>query len=149
MMTYLVEKYGQESILYPKNPAQRAKVDQQLYFDLELYSCVRAYYSEPLFQGKTKDEEVLKKAVQKIDSLEQTLDGQHYVAGDHLSLGDIALAGTVSTAATFGHDFSTYPNIGKWLAKCKSEIAGYEEINQAGLNRLAQIVAAKASAPRN
>jgi glutathione S-transferase len=143
-MTYLVEKYGRKDTLYPIDPAQRAKINQLLYFDFELYGCVRAYYSDSLFHGKTKDEEMLKKAVKKIDTFEQVLSGQAYAAGNHLTLADIVLVVTISTSEVFGHDFSAYPNIGKWLGKCKSEIAGYEEIQQAGLDKLAQLVATKA-----
>lgn len=34
IMTYLVEKYGKDDSLYPKDPKARAVVNQRLYFDL-------------------------------------------------------------------------------------------------------------------
>lgn len=34
IMCYLVDKYGKDDALYPKDPAWRALVNQRLYFDL-------------------------------------------------------------------------------------------------------------------
>jgi glutathione S-transferase len=34
IMTYLVEKYGKDDSLYPKDPKTRAVVNQRLYFDM-------------------------------------------------------------------------------------------------------------------
>ena len=34
ILTYLVEKYGKDDSLYPKDPKARAVVNQRLYFDM-------------------------------------------------------------------------------------------------------------------
>lgn len=34
ILTYLVEKYGKDDSLYPKDPKVRAVVNQRLYFDM-------------------------------------------------------------------------------------------------------------------
>lgn len=34
----------------------------------------------------------------------------------------------------FGFDLEPYPNVTRWLEACKSELPGYEEINQEGIN---------------
>ena len=49
IMCYLVDKYGKNDTLYPKDPAQRALINQRLYFDLttlhqrygDLYVCIQ------------------------------------------------------------------------------------------------------------
>jgi glutathione S-transferase len=140
-MTYLVEKYARKDTLYPKSPALRAKINQQLYFDYELYKLLEAVHAEPVFSGTPTNEETVRQASEKLDSLEYALAAHEYVAGDQLTVADIALATSISTADAFGHDFSGYPHIGKWFARCKSEIAGYEEINQHGLDKLKVILA--------
>ena len=34
VMTYLINKYGQDASLYPADPQQRGTIDQRLYFDI-------------------------------------------------------------------------------------------------------------------
>lgn len=44
-MTYLVEQYGKDDSLYPKDPKKRAIVNQRLYFDAcTLYKALADYY---------------------------------------------------------------------------------------------------------
>lgn len=44
-MTYLVDQYGPDETLYPRNPEARALVNQRLYFDLgTLFASVYSYY---------------------------------------------------------------------------------------------------------
>jgi glutathione S-transferase len=143
IMTYLVEKYARKDTLYPKNPAQRAKVNQRLYFDYEMYGKFGAFYFPPVFGGKPGNQEKYDEAVKSMEVLEQTLASQAYAAGEHLTLADISLATTVSVAEAFGYDLSAHPNISAWFAKCKGEIAGYEEINQQGLNKMKAVISEK------
>ena len=45
ILTYLVEKYGKDDSLYPKDPRARAIVNQRLYFDMgTLYQRFGDYY---------------------------------------------------------------------------------------------------------
>lgn len=45
IMAYLVDQYGQDETLYPRNPETRALINQRLYFDLgNIYASVFGYY---------------------------------------------------------------------------------------------------------
>lgn len=45
IMAYLVNQYGKDDSLYPKNAKDRALVDQRLYFDMgSLYHGIVEYY---------------------------------------------------------------------------------------------------------
>ena len=40
---YLMDQYAKDDSLYPRGPAERAKVDQVLYFDMALHASWRNY----------------------------------------------------------------------------------------------------------
>ncbi|CAG0901497.1 unnamed protein product [Darwinula stevensoni] len=138
IMTYLVNRYGKDDKLYPKDPKQRAVVDQRLYFDMgTLYQRLGDYVYPPVFEGQTLDEEKLKKCVEALGWLEEFIlkSGGKYCAGEHLTLADVAIVASVSTMEPVGLvDLSAYKNVRKWLERCKKEIPGYQEVSKDGID---------------
>ncbi|XP_002023858.2 glutathione S-transferase D7 [Drosophila persimilis] len=134
--TYLVEKYGKDDSLYPKDPQQRAVVNQRLYFDLSsLYDAFAKYYY-PIFRtGKPGDAEAWKKVETSFEFLNTFLEGQTYVAGSQLTVADIAILSTVSTFDIAEFDLKKYPNVAKWYANAQKVTPGWEE-NWEGLQQL-------------
>lgn len=44
-MAYLVDQYGENDTLYPRNPEARGIIDQRLYFDIgTLFASIFNYY---------------------------------------------------------------------------------------------------------
>lgn len=44
------------------------------------------------------------------------LEGQTYVAGDQLTVADLAIVATISTYEVVGYDLAPYKNITKWVS---------------------------------
>lgn len=135
-MQYLMNKYAPGNDLYPTDPVKRAKVDEMLFFDCSVlyerfgqlvYPVVWGAVKELLADKKEKFEE----ALGWLDHYIKTNGG--YVAGDKLTIADFSCVASVSSfEAVEVVDLSKYENITAWLAKCKSEIADYEETNGNG-----------------
>jgi glutathione S-transferase len=135
ILTYLVDKYATDDTLYPKDVVARARVNQSLFLDSEMYNDFGSFYYPTLYE-MPGDKARHTKAIASLEIFEKDLAGRAYAAGDHLTVADISLAVTVSVIDSFGFDLKPYPNIVAWFGKCKEEIGGYKEINQHGLDQL-------------
>lgn len=133
IIKYLAEKYGKTDSLYGNDAKTRALVNQRLDFDLgTLYLRFAEYYYPQIFAKAPANPEKLKPLEDALGFLNTFLEGQTYVAGDHLTLADISLVATVSTIDIVGFELSKYSNVQAWYAKCKATIPGYE-LNEEGI----------------
>ncbi|XP_036323959.1 glutathione S-transferase 1-1-like [Rhagoletis pomonella] len=127
ILVYLVEKYGKDDSLFPKDPKKQAVVNQRLYFDMgTLYKSFADYYYPQIFAKQSADPELYKKIETAFDFLNTFLEGNKYVAGDKLTVADLAILSTVSTFDGAGFDISKYPNVAKWYETAK-KLPGWEE----------------------
>ncbi|KAL3277757.1 hypothetical protein HHI36_013097 [Cryptolaemus montrouzieri] len=130
IMTYLASQYGKNDSLYPKEPKKRAIVDQRLYFDAStLYSRFADYFYPVIFAGAPYDAAKLNKLEDAFKVLDSFLDKSEYVAGDKLTLADLALLASVSTIEVAKIDLTPYPNVTKWFENVKKTAPGYDEAN--------------------
>ncbi|XP_048513434.1 uncharacterized protein LOC105687479 [Athalia rosae] len=140
IMGYLVDKYGKDDSLNPKDPQARALVNQRLYFDMgTLYTSFAEYYYPPIFEGAPVNPEKVKKIEQAFEFLDKFLEADKYAAGKNLTIADHALANTVTTFEFMDYDFSKYKNVQRWYATVKSEIPKYEENSVAGAKAFRQL----------
>nr|ARN17841.1 glutathione-S-transferase 2 [Cephus cinctus] len=134
ILGYLVDQYGKDDSLYPKDPKKRAMVNQRLFFDIgTLYQVIVDAIYPTIFGGAPKDSALSQKIDKPMEFLEIFLEGQNYVAGDKLTIADIALIVTVSNFEVVNYDYNKFKNISRWFARVKAEIPKYEEINGEGL----------------
>lgn len=132
IIIYLVEKYGKDN-LYPKDPKQRAVVNQRLYFDMgTLYQKFADYYYPQIFAKAPADPEKFKAMETALGFFDTFLEGHKYAAGDELTVADISLVATISSYDAAKFDLSKFPNVAKWYELCKTTVPGYD-INQAGI----------------
>ncbi|CAH0723657.1 unnamed protein product, partial [Brenthis ino] len=140
ILTYLVNAYGRDDSLYPRNPRQRALVDQRLNFDLgTLYKRYLDLYVPILFGGGEYNEEAAAKLNEALDWLNTMLEGRAFVAGENLTVADISMVVVLSNLEALEFDYSAHENVAKWFERTKKELEpyGYVEIDQAGARTLA------------
>jgi len=132
---YLVQKYGKDDSLYPKDPKARAVVDQRLYFDMGVfYQSFGKVYYPVMFGGATSMDEAAKKDfANAVGFLELFLSQNKYAAGDQLTIADICLmASAVTFESADAKVFDNCPKIKSWMETCKSELVDHQESNQVG-----------------
>ncbi|KAH8382061.1 hypothetical protein KR009_001643, partial [Drosophila setifemur] len=140
---YLVEQYGKDDSLFPKDPKKQAVVNQRLQFDMgTLNESFIKYYYPVFFTGKPGPQEDFQKIESAFEYLNTFLQGQDYVAGDHLTVADISILATVSTFEAVEFDFSKYQNVVRWYKNAQKVTPGWDD-NVAGVNQLKQIIEAK------
>ncbi|XP_063591003.1 glutathione S-transferase 1-like [Penaeus indicus] len=132
--SYLATQYGKDSSLYPSDPKTRALVDRLMYFDMgTLYFRFGEYVYPVMFRGETKaNPEKLEKLHEALGWLDGYLDGHEWAVGNSVTVADFVLVSTVSTFEAAGIDLSKHKNVTAWLARCKANMAGYEEMNAKG-----------------
>ncbi|CAF4899459.1 unnamed protein product [Pieris macdunnoughi] len=135
IMTYLVNKYGKGSSLYPEDPKARALVDMRLNYDLgTLYNRFADYFYPHLFYGAPADKDKLAKVEDALKLLDSFLEGQKYVAGPNLTLADLSIIAGVSSFEASDIDFKKYANVKRWYETVKTTAPGYQEANEKGLD---------------
>ncbi|EDW14665.1 glutathione S-transferase 1-1 [Drosophila mojavensis] len=141
ILIYLVEKYGKDDSLYPKDPQQKALVNQRLYFDMGvLYQAFADYYYPQFRFNKPADPEIFKKVEAAFAFLNTFLEGEQYVAGSRLTIADISILSSVSTIVTVGFPLANYPNVANWYERVQKETPGWAE-NVEGLEKLKERIA--------
>ncbi|XP_026743732.1 glutathione S-transferase 1-like [Trichoplusia ni] len=135
ILTYLVEKYGQnQAQLYPKDIALRATVDQRLFFEASnVFGAIRALISLIMQQQPTEPSpEVIQKVNEAYKTLEAYLSKTKYVACDHLTVADISLASSISSLNGVIPIDAKYGKLRAWLSSLENE-EWYKKGNAPGL----------------
>ncbi len=152
ILKYLADATG--SPAYPKDPKQRAKVNEVMdwintnfYRDWGYNLC----YPQLFPHQKRRSDEAQAATIEigKENSkrwLKVLNDywlgaGKPYLCGDQITIADYFAAGIVTLGEVIGVDFSPYPNVQKWLARMK-KLPNWDKVNEA-FNGLVQSVKGK------
>ncbi|XP_017795363.1 PREDICTED: glutathione S-transferase 1-like [Habropoda laboriosa] len=98
IMGYLVSKYAKNDALYPKDPKMRGLVDQMLYFDIGTLNenMTKCYFPVVFFGAHSINEADLQAVERSFEILNSFIDGREFVAGDTLTIADIAISTTIT-----------------------------------------------------
>ena len=126
IIVYFAESAGDNALL-PADPAARAEVFKWLFWEQNSH--------EPYIAGrrfrkafrKLSDEEIdaewLPRGYAALDLMEKTLQQSNYLAGDRLTLADIAVVAYTRWADEGGFDLSDCPNVRGWIARVEGDLS--------------------------
>lgn len=127
---YLADQYVQNDSLYPKDPKQRALVNQRLMFDMGiLYKRLADFYGPRIMDKSPPDTRkwgLMEEAVQCLDIY---LTGNNFAAGKEMTIADLSLLSTVSSYDAIQFDLNKYENVSRWYANIR-KIAPGAELNE-------------------
>ncbi|XP_037949756.1 glutathione S-transferase 1-like [Teleopsis dalmanni] len=131
---YLVDKYGKDDSLYPKDLLKRAVVNQRMFFEASILFMSLRNASRPMWLNKHTV--LLKEKLDNIKEgygvMEDFLKGNNYATGNTLTIADFSCVSTLSTLRAFiDIDANKYPNMHAWLQRV-SQLPYYEEANGKG-----------------
>lgn len=124
ILQYFGNKYDTEGTLYPADPEARAKVDQRLFFDMNLSNRVRQYHLAKYYNNPIGDPELLKALETQMGFLDLALQDQKYVAGDELTIADFSVMASVTFCELGAFPLENYENISRWMELCKETVPG-------------------------
>lgn len=131
-MMYLADQYGQNEDLYPKDPKERALVNQRLLFDIgTLYKRLVDYYGPQIKDKSIADSRKWKLMEEAMECLNIYLAGNNFSAGPKMTIADIGLLSTVSNYDAIQFDLSKYENVNRWYANIR-KISPGAELNESG-----------------
>ncbi|XP_019755704.1 glutathione S-transferase 1 isoform X2 [Dendroctonus ponderosae] len=149
ILGYLVNKYGEDDSLYPKDPEKKDQVEQKLFFESDTL-CPRVNSVIAIIVENEKEirTEKISAITESYMLLDGFLENKNFLTGDSLTIADLCCVATVSTATVIT-PISTekYPNLSHWYRTCKN-LNYYEETNGVGLNNLDALVELKLGRPR-
>lgn len=146
ILIYLVEKYASNDSLYPKDPQQRAKVNQQLFFDCDTLYTRFGKCVYPMMFGKATsiEQEDLDRLNEALDALNTFLKDQEFTAGPNLTIADFAIIASMATIKAIGLiNFENYQHIEQWMTRCEGLMPDYKEMNQEGADKFGEFYKSK------
>lgn len=146
--TYLIDKYGKNDHLYPKDIAVRAKIDQRLYFDVGVaFASFRPIVEAVFFKGAIEfPAEALKGIHATYNFLELFLKDGLFMVGDTITVADYCLVATISTSQLAVPILAeSYPKLAAWFERMKA-VPFYNEINGQFVDKFGQFIVGKLEA---
>lgn len=132
IVAYLVDKYGKDDSLYPKDLQLRAKCNQRLFFDaaslfVRLRDCsVHVYFQK----GKEIPQDKVDPMYTSFDILEAFLATDPFLVGQNLTIADICASLTVLLMIVYAPlKAEKYTKILAWLDRIRKTVPFFDEIN--------------------
>lgn len=142
---YLVDKYGKNDSLYPKDLAVRARVNQRLFFNASSLFVRLRDASVLVFWkgGKEIPQDRIDPVYAAYDVLEAFLATDPFLVGSHLTIADICAALSLGPLDKWAPRNSKYPKIDAWLGRIRKAIPFFGEYNDKFVETYAKLLQEK------
>uniref|UniRef100_A0A1B6DWY0 Uncharacterized protein n=2 Tax=Clastoptera arizonana TaxID=38151 RepID=A0A1B6DWY0_9HEMI len=140
---YLMNKYGKDDSLYPKDVLMRGKVDEQLYFSDDLFYLFKIITLQVLNENlKILTNKQNADILDRFKAMEQILSKQDYFAGNQLTIADLSNISFVPALQVYLpiNEENKFPCIANWISRCEKNITRYKDINAKGLEELKNLI---------
>ncbi|XP_059048426.1 glutathione S-transferase 1-like [Achroia grisella] len=124
ILIYLTEVYGKDETLYPKDPKQRAMVNQKLFFSGSiLFNRLRNVTYYVIIEGmRVIPQRLYDEIEEAYGFLEEFLSRSKFLAADHMTIADIAaIANVTALRLILHHDEKKYPKTVSWIKEMEKQ----------------------------
>lgn len=122
----IIRYLARGSALLPDDPFTQAKVDEWLFWEQyshEPYIAVCRFHMVYLKRGKDQREpQRVERGEAALDLMELALDRGQWLAGDNMTVADIALLAYTRLAHEGGFDMAPRGNIREWIGRCEEQL---------------------------
>lgn len=142
--TYLIDKYGKDDALYPKDLQLRARCNQRLFFNAaSLFPRLLACGYHIFFYGGTEiSQDKIDPMYTAYEILEAFLAKDQFLVGDNYTIADICVALTISFLVTYAPlQGDKHAKILAWLNRVDQTIPFFDEFNTKFKNEYRALVA--------
>nr|AHC08057.1 delta glutathione S-transferase [Locusta migratoria] len=118
IVAYLVDRFGKNDSLYPKDIQKRSKVNERLCFDISLFTKVLKFVVGPLLRTHEPTEELRNDCIDGLETVERFLSASKFIAGDDLTVADYCYYCTITFVDIPQKgviDLKKYKNIQRWM----------------------------------
>jgi glutathione S-transferase len=126
--------FGEGTRFVPEDRYDRAKALQWMFFEqyehepaIAVARFLKTYSGKPEW-WEAQREQLTKRGYKALDALEQGLQGRDWLAGDSMTIADIALYAYTHAADEGGFSLDEYPAIRAWLGRVAAQ-PGHVEIS--------------------
>jgi glutathione S-transferase len=122
----IIRYLARGTALLPDDGFAQAKVDEWLFWEQyshEPYVAVCRFHM--VYLGRSKDAREpwrIERAESALDLMNRSLAGRNWLAGQTMTVADIALLPYTRLAHEGGFDLSSRGNVGSWVARCEQAL---------------------------
>lgn len=140
---YLVDKYGKNDALYPKELQLRAKCNQRPFFDAASLFVRLRDCSYPIFfkRAKAVPQDKIDPIYSAYDILEAFLATDPFLVGKTLTLADISVSVTMLSLGIYAPlQADKHTKIIAWLKRVSDTIPFFDEVNLKCVEQVRQMI---------